>query len=145
MKLLDDIKLPTSKSAPILQVDDDSIHLKIVKHFHNKSGISNPYLSFLSGDELIIYLKKICEDNGETPLLILIDINMPGRDGFEVLKSIRELNCFRPEALCGMLSSSEFDEDIEKSKRLGADFYLTKPDDGGDYLNFFIDLASRIN
>lgn len=60
------------------------------------------------------------------PDLVLLDIKMPRRDGFEVLAALREA----PETrglLVVMLSSSENGNDVERARGLGADDYVTKP------------------
>ena len=59
--------------------------------------------------------------------LILLDISMPGRDGFFVLETLRKLERGTYPHIF-MLSSSSHDQDIEKAYRLLANGYLVKPD-----------------
>lgn len=58
------------------------------------------------------------------PDLVLLDIQMPGMDGLEVLKKIRE-NKMRVKVI--MVTALETQEKIEEAMRLGADNYITKP------------------
>lgn len=64
------------------------------------------------------------------PDLVLLDIKMPRLDGFEVLERIRQEGR-RPPVV--MFTSSENRTDLERARRLGADDYVTKPLDAGDF------------
>lgn len=69
---------------------------------------------------------------GLTPGLVLLDIKMPRRDGFELLGDIRrhsEMSRMRVV----MFSSSENRLDIERARELGADEYVTKPLDAREF------------
>jgi two-component system response regulator len=62
------------------------------------------------------------------PSLVLIDIQLPGADGFQVLKAIRA-NPFTRFVPVVMLSSSSEESDIVKSYKMGANSYVRKPVD----------------
>ena len=68
---------------------------------------------------------KYIEMMGKFSLIILLDIKMPGRDGFDALKMIREneKTCHLPVVL---LSSTSSAEDIWKSYRMGANSFISK-------------------
>lgn len=143
MKLMKEIQLVDSKTAPILHVDDDKILLKVVKRFYDKSDLENEYINFDTGKKLLDHLKLIKDEEREIPLIILIDINMPGMNGFEVLKAIRSEIKFKQAPICSILSSSKHPKDIEEALSLGADTYMVKPSNAKEYLEFFNKLASR--
>ena len=145
MELPKDIQLSKSITAPIVHVDDDDIFIDVVKRYHSKSKIENPYIPFTNGDDLIEYLHKRKKDNKELPLLVLLDINMPGKDGFEVLEEIRSVEAFKVIPICSMLSSSSYELDIKKSKETGANSYLVKPDNAKEYLEFFDKIAQIVS
>lgn len=69
---------------------------------------------------------------GPRPDLVLLDIKMPRRDGFEVLAELRAAARTR-DLLVVMFSSSENDSDVERARRLGADDYVTKPLDARSF------------
>jgi CheY-like chemotaxis protein len=107
------------KEAPqILLIDDDPIIIKLISHFF----IQDDYLvSFALNAEDGI--KKILKKN---PDLILVDIMIPGLDGYQFLKKLksREDTCDIPVII---LSSLSRESDILKGLENGAADYITKP------------------
>ncbi|SEF41438.1 diguanylate cyclase (GGDEF) domain-containing protein [Eubacterium ruminantium] len=102
-------------------VDDDEFNLKIAKKILNNNDIE--VMPFTSGYELLDYLKN------DTPNLILLDIMMPGMDGFETLKKVRELeNELDLEDIPVIfLTSDEDNESESKGFEMGISDYIRKP------------------
>lgn len=104
----------------------DEINQKVKLHTH-----SNPF-SFV--DEL----EHVCKEHP----LIFIDINMPGKNGFELLKEIREtLICKKVPII--MISTSDNPKSILISKELGASLYAIKPNNIDDLKEMLEDLVNR--
>jgi DNA-binding response OmpR family regulator len=86
--------------------------------------------SFLEdGEELFDYLNnKGKYENAENPLpgLILLDLNMPKKDGREVLKELKESQQFRRIPVI-ILTTSKAEEDVLRSYDLGVSSFITKP------------------
>ena len=99
----------------ILVVDDDLAVLKFVRA--NLQAAGYEVLTALDGTEALQVIEK------ELPDLIILDIMMPGIDGFEVCRQIREWS----QVPIIMLSALADEEDKVKCLDLGADDYLTKP------------------
>ena len=116
----------------ILLVDDNEDDVVLIKRSFAAAGLNNPTVTVKNGNEAIAYL---CGDRPFTdrdsypiPALVLLDINMPGTDGFEVLKWIREQPQFT--RLCVvMLTSSNESRDVNRAHQLGATSFLVKPSD----------------
>lgn len=142
LELPESLALNKSTTAPILHVDDDPLIIRLVERYHKKSSLPNPYVPFERGPELLAHLSQLVSDGGEFPLLVLLDINMPGQDGFEVLKAIREQEQFTEVPLCAMLTSSTHSDERELAEALGANSYFVKPDDAKEYLSFFDQIAA---
>jgi CheY-like chemotaxis protein len=118
-------------SAPsILIVDDSSDDVLLLKRAFKKAGVANPIHSVKSGREAIAYLRGIApfEDRTRHPLpsVILLDLQMPDGDGFDVLQWIR--NKFPSGGLLVVvLTRLEELRKINRAYALGANSFLTKP------------------
>lgn len=70
---------------------------------------------------------QLLEQNEFEPEMILLDINLPGMNGFEVLQHVRSKTAYKNIPVI-MFTSSDDDNDIKKSYEFGANAYLIKPD-----------------
>lgn len=105
-----------SKKIKILLVDDDRFLLDMYSLKFKKSDIDVETCS-----NSIKALEKI--RTGEKFDVILLDIIMPGMDGIEVLKKIREENLAKGSKIMMLTNQAE---DFEKAKALGVDDYVIK-------------------
>ncbi|GAB3507494.1 response regulator [Emticicia fontis] len=106
----------------ILIVDDDEDDKFLLKSAFEESGIEAP-LSFVdNGQELMDFLHKA----KKLPSIILLDLNMPKKDGREALKEIKENPKFRSIPIL-ILTTSNSPEDIRNCYFLGANCFITKP------------------
>jgi CheY-like chemotaxis protein len=119
----------------ILIADDSSEDVLLLKRAFSRTGVANPIFSVGSGREAIAYLKGIppFDDRNKFPIpsVILLDLNMPDGDGFEVLQWIR--NKF-PQAgpLVVVLTQINELRKVNRAYALGANSFLTKPGNAAD-------------
>jgi two-component system chemotaxis response regulator CheY len=108
----------------IMVVDDEKdVEVLFCQKFRKelRTGIFCFYFSF-SGEEALAYLKE----NGITDLaLILSDINMPGMNGLELLRFIKEKSPDAPKVY--MITAYGDDESRQRAYNFGCDDYITKP------------------
>lgn len=104
----------------IIVVDDDVTNLKMAGHILSKSGYRVSAVK--SGQAMLDYIKE----NG-SPDLILLDINMPGMDGFETLERLRKMENGVNETPVIFLTASENGESETKGLSLGAMDFVKKP------------------
>ena len=104
----------------VIVVDDDVTNLKMAGHILSKSGLRVSAVK--SGQALLDYVSE----NG-FPDLILLDINMPGMDGFETLRRLRELEAGRSETPVIFLTADENEDSETKGLSLGAMDFVKKP------------------
>jgi DNA-binding response OmpR family regulator len=79
------------------------------------------------GDSALAWLLKACApDSPDLPAAILLDVMLPGRDGFSVVRALREIGIYTPVLL---LTARGRSEDVVEGFAAGADDYLTKPFD----------------
>jgi CheY-like chemotaxis protein len=116
--------------VPFLLVEDNERDIELMRRAFTQLRLTNPLQVVRDGEEAIDYLagKDGYATRPEFPLpfLILLDLYLPKRDGFEVLRWLRRARGL-DHILVVVLSASEEDEDIRKAYALGADSYLIKP------------------
>ena len=127
---------------PIAMVDDEEMDYALARRFHKRSGLSNPLVHFLDGAAFIDHLTAVRGDASLWPAAVLMDINMPRMNGFEVVEALRRDDLFRDLPVVMMLTSSDDPRDRERASVAGADGYLLKPYDPKCYLSFFTALAA---
>ncbi len=114
----------------ILMVDDDPDDFVLAREAFKLSGEERDFQLLSDGEELMDYLhrRKKFENLQGSPLpcLILLDLNMPRKDGREVLKEMKKLNDFRRIPVVVFTTSGE-EEDVICSYELGANSYIKKP------------------
>lgn len=114
------------QTRPILIVDDDPDAVALTKHALAKAGIKTQIDVMEDGGDAIAYLKeKLAIGDHALPLLLFLDLKMPGTDGFQVLDWIRGQPRLR-RLLTVVLSSSTANRDVNKAYALGAKTYFGK-------------------
>ena len=114
----------------ILLVDDDANDILLIQRAFQKAGFRDNLKVVRDGEQAIRYLSGQDEyaDRQKCPMpfLVLLDLKMPGMDGFDVLTWIRR----EPELkrlLVVVLTSSNLQSDVDRAYELGANSYLVKP------------------
>src|SRR5688572_16807545 len=114
--------------APVLLVEDDEVHARIVQASLTSAKLSNPVVLARSGEEAIAYLAQL--DGGEgsaLPVLALLDVQLPGRSGLTVLEALRDLGTAGRDCPVIMMSGSSEAAAIARARELGVRGYLIKP------------------
>ena len=126
MKLAEPSTLP-----PILLAEDEANDVFFMRRALKKADVQNPLFVAHDGQEAIDYLEGdgAYADRKAYPLpgLLLLDLKMPGTDGFDLLRWVQSHAAFNSLPTV-VLSGSGLDEDVLKAKQLGADEYRVKPD-----------------
>jgi two-component system response regulator len=118
-----------SWNAVVLVVDDSEDDILVLRRAFRAVGILNPVVAVRSGEEAISYLqaKGKYSSRSEFPLprIILLDLKMPGLDGFETLSWIRSRKEFAGISVIVLTSSNQV-KDIQRAYRLGANSFIAK-------------------
>jgi len=104
----------------ILIIDDDKLDRLLLKKALMTSQNDVAIIELNSGFEAVKIIEK------ERPDLTMLDVSMPGMDGFEVLDLIRNNNALKKHPVI-IFSGSERRVDLARSEKIGADEYLVKP------------------
>ena len=114
----------------ILLADDDEEDRMLAADAMRESRVANDLRFVEDGEELLDYLYKrgsyAGQDAAPTPGLILLDLNMPRKDGREALREIKADPDLRRIPVV-VLTTSKAEEDIYRTYDLGANSFITKP------------------
>jgi CheY-like chemotaxis protein len=117
------------KPVEILLVEDNPGDARLTREALALSKVRNNLHHARDGEEAILYLRREGPyTSAPTPDLILLDLNLPRRDGREVLEDIKQDQALKHIPVV-ILTSSQAEEDILRSYRLHANCFITKPVD----------------
>jgi CheY-like chemotaxis protein len=136
------------KIAHILLVEDNEGDILLTTEALAESRINNRISVVRDGAAAIDFLQKIARQNKqELPDLILLDVNLPKRNGHEVLSFIKNDESFKHIPVI-ILTTSSSEKDILSSYNNYANSYITKPIDVDNFLkvitsieNFWISIV----
>src|SRR5690349_19737256 len=124
--------MPSGNLGVFLLVEDNADDVVLVKRAFAKAKVLNPLHITRRGEEAIDYLSGTGKyaNRAEFPLpgLVLLDLNMPGLSGFDVLRWIRQQPGLRTLRVV-VLTSSDETRDVNLAYQLGANSFLVKPVD----------------
>jgi len=128
------------KVIDILVVEDNSGDARLIKEVLNDNKIFSSFYLAKDGVEAMDFLKKKGQfKSSPKPDLIILDLNLPRKDGREVLAEIKTDEELKHIPIV-IMTISQAEEDILKSYNLHANCYITKPID----LNQFIKVVKSI-
>lgn len=128
------------RGVKILLVEDNPADARLVKEAFKYFKIENEIFVVEDGLEAMKFLKNEEEyDNVQKPDIILLDLNLPRKDGREVLKEIKKDNVLKLIPVV-ILTTSHAEEDILGTYKNNANCYITKPVD----LDQFISVINSI-
>ncbi len=121
------------RSLQVLLVEDNEGDVRLIKEAFSESKIDKTFSVARDGEEALNYLYARGKYADRTkPDIILLDINLPKKNGFEILESIKNDPVLKKIPVI-MLSSSSSEEHVTKSYDLNANCYVTKPVDFDEY------------
>lgn len=118
---------PTSMT--ILIADDDTDDRLFMDRALRQSGYTQTIQFVEDGEDLMHYLRRqgrYTEQNAPWPDLLILDLNMPRKNGFQALSEIKDDPKLRRLPVIVMTTSSA-DEDVIKTYNLGVNSFVTKP------------------
>jgi CheY-like chemotaxis protein len=113
----------------LLLVEDDPGHALLIEKNLRRAGITNDILNLDTGQKAVDFLLKSGAYRGSghaAPFLILLDLNLPELDGYQVLKIIK--NDERTKHIpVVVLTTTDSPAEIARCYELGCNVYITKP------------------
>ena len=123
-----------SDTRPLLVLEDNNEDFATLQRLMRKQGLTNPVFHCVTGQEVLDFLRHQGPYNDPAtaprPALILLDLNVPGKDGRTVLQEIKSDKAFKhiPVAI---FSTSANAKDVALCYAYGANTYMIKPVDLG--------------
>jgi len=123
------------KPVEILIVEDNKGDVGLIEEVFEEAKIKNNLHVAEDGEEAILYLRGEGKFSGSPrPDIVLLDLNLPKKDGREVLREIKEdINLKNIPVI--ILTSSSAENDITRAYELHANAYVTKPLDFNQFIN----------
>jgi len=119
-----------TKPVVVLIADDDADDRMMIEEAFRENRLNNDLRFVRDGEELMAYLRHegrfFDADQAPMPGLILLDLNMPKKDGREALKEIKSSPELRSIPVI-VLTTSKAEEDIYRTYNLGVNSFITKP------------------
>ncbi len=119
-------------SSEILIVEDNNSDVVLLRIAFAEHGVDRSMKVLTDGEEAIQYVNATHPD-GSLPCLIILDLNLPRRDGMEVLRTIRGSDRFRQVPVV-ILTTSDSPTERETAEQIGVRAYLRKPVDFDSFL-----------
>ena len=113
----------------ILVAEDDSDDRFLLQTAFKEKGFNDKVEFVENGVELIEYLARLQDDKtgeGNYPYFILLDLNMPKKDGREALKEIKQHPIFKKIPII-VFTTTKNENEIKRCYELGANTYIVKP------------------
>ncbi len=110
----------------VLYIEDNANEADVFTRLMRKKLQSIEYKIANSGTEMLQYLREADEQNDCLPRLILMDINMNGMNGFDVIRELRNNNRTQLVPIIAF-STSDSPNDVRRAYQLGVNAYLIKP------------------
>ncbi len=127
----------------VLMADDDEEDCMVAAHAFAESGAKAAFSCVENGMELTDYLSEHTRSEAKRlPDLILLDLNMPRKDGRQALIEIKSEPALQHIRIV-ILTTSEAQRDIEFTMKAGAESFITKPATFDEWVEMMKSLAER--
>lgn len=134
--------MPDSDEKTVLMADDDAEDCLLASEALSEAGVTCAFSCVEDGVELMKYLSVHTRPEARLPALILLDINMPRKDGREALIEIKSDPALKNIPIV-ILTNSEEQRDINFTMNAGAESFITKPVTFSGWIEIMKSLAER--
>ena len=118
----------------VFVIEDNPADIRLLREGVDTADIDLDIEVISNGQQAVEQLTELGADlTGDRPALILLDLNLPGKSGFEVLATVRDQTAVQTVPVV-IVSSSENREDIKRAYDSSANAYVTKPSDPDEYI-----------
>ena len=123
------------EAIKILLVEDDPGHARLIEKNLRRAGISNEIVFFDNGQSILDYLDSgPCRQAAHDCLLILLDLNLPTLDGYQVLERIKSDERTKKIPVI-VLTTTDVPQEVARCYELGCNMFITKPVQYDEFCN----------
>ncbi len=126
-----------TRNQPLLLIEDSPEDRETTIRALRKAGVARPILFCVNGDDALDFLRRsgkyTDDDSAARPGVILLDLNLPGTDGREVLADIKQDENLKSIPVL-IVTTSHDERDIRTCYSSGANAYIRKPVDLDSFL-----------
>ncbi|MBV0925462.1 response regulator [Halomicroarcula limicola] len=131
-----------SRSPRVLLVEDNPADARLAKEAFSEIGARVSLTVVHNGSDALATLRGEGQrDDDVAPHLVLLDINLPGRNGGDILREIKSDDSLRRIPVV-ILTTSDESKDVERMYDNHANAYVTKPDSVSEYITVIDHLQS---
>ncbi len=136
---------PVEEQWTILVVEDSEADRRLLERFLNEAvGFKVHLQEVTDGEEALTHLRESVSGDGggegtqERPDLVLLDLDLPGLNGLQLLKTIREDEALSVIPIT-VLATSDSDWTVREAYKLGASSYIVKPENRDHFERVMVD------
>ncbi len=115
-----------SEPFDVVMVEDDEGHASLIRKNLQRVGVLNRITHLKSGGEAIRYFQRASGKDGLSRTVVVLDLNLPDIDGYDVLRHLKEDAATRAMPVV-VLTTSDDPKDIDRCYALGCNVFMTKP------------------
>jgi CheY-like chemotaxis protein len=119
------------QDVTILLAEDDPGHARLIEKNLRRANIKNKIHFANNGQEALDYLfceGEYADNKNPSPMLVLLDLNMPVLDGYQVLQRMKADECTKRIPVI-VLTTTDDPREVSRCYELGCNVYITKPVD----------------
>ena len=121
---------PVRQTPPLLIVEDSNEDFEALQRFLRRSPMAIPIQRCVNGEQALAFLYRtgsyVDRESSPRPGLIVLDLNLPGTDGREVLRRIKQDDSLKTIPIV-VFTTSNNPKDIEDCYQYGVNSYIVKP------------------
>ncbi len=128
----------------IVMLDDCELDRMVARLVYQRVALENEWREFATPAEFFVYLAEVMLAAEPPPALILLDLNLPGVSGLEVLSRMHAVDAFDEPPPVVILTGAESPEAHRRAFARGADAFVVKPDELERYAELFERLGDLV-
>ena len=110
----------------IVLVEDDEGHARLIHKNLQRVGVLNRIVHLTTGEAALDHIHRAARNGGHDKLVVVLDLNLPDIDGFEVLRRLKEIDATRAIPVV-VLTTTDDPKDVDRGYALGCNVFMTKP------------------